>query len=464
MSTNTSTIATEDYLREMAIIFFAQKKVIVLTTLIIFLGALAIAFFYPPTYSIKGAILVKSKQVEKTPEALEDTERKQYEINKEDLYSEAELFSSTDVLRQTIERLQESGAPYADLARTPQAVTQAVTQLQNRVQTQVAPDTNIVEVQLLTKNPTQGLQVMQTLFDVYFYRRGEIYTPPQYEDFFSAQVDRYEDSMLMLEDKLMDLAKQYNTPDPLKEIESNLQIKRELVNDLNTSRNTLVEELSMVKHLRTSVMSQDIKFFSSINNTSINSLGNRLQELFIQREDIFSIYHEESEKANMINEQIDNVYSKLKKEVEDLATSYEQSVAMTHDKIDSLESRVHELDSRNIELNNYSIQIQQIKRKLELQRHSFETFSKRREEALITTGSESSNLFNISVFNRPFFTGSPVFPNKRTVIPMGLIAGFIAGCALGYLFEFFDHSFKKPEDLWKFGGLEPIFSVPKYQR
>ena len=66
---------TEDYKRELISILFAQKNVVVWTMILVFAGAIGVAFSWPPTFSATSGILVKSKQPEKSPEALEFIEK-----------------------------------------------------------------------------------------------------------------------------------------------------------------------------------------------------------------------------------------------------------------------------------------------------------------------------------------------------------------------------------------------------
>jgi capsular polysaccharide biosynthesis protein len=57
---------------------------------------------------------------------------------------------------------------------------------------------------------------------------------------------------------------------------------------------------------------------------------------------------------------------------------------------------------------------------------------------------------------------SPVFPNKKTFIPIGFIVGILLGFTIGFLREFFDHTFKRPEDVDNYLGLPTILSIPEF--
>ena len=84
------------------------------------------------------------------------------------------------------------------------------------------------------------------------------------------------------------------------------------------------------------------------------------------------------------------------------------------------------------------------------------------EEAKINATSEAGNLFSISILTAPYYSGSPIFPNKTTVIPFGIIAGLLAGISLGFLRNYFDHTVKRQEDFKRFTDLPVLFSIPKW--
>jgi hypothetical protein len=46
------------------------------------------------------------------------------------------------------------------------------------------------------------------------------------------------------------------------------------------------------------------------------------------------------------------------------------------------------------------------------------------------------------------------------LLVVGVLAGLVTGFSLGFVREFFDHSFKNPRDLEQFSGLPLLFSIP----
>jgi uncharacterized protein involved in exopolysaccharide biosynthesis len=98
-------VRTENYRRELLFIFFAHKKFILFVTLIILALSILIALYWPKTYAAYGSVLVTGKKLEKSPEAIEESDIRSYPVSKEDLFSEVQIMTSFEVIEQTIKNL-----------------------------------------------------------------------------------------------------------------------------------------------------------------------------------------------------------------------------------------------------------------------------------------------------------------------------------------------------------------------
>ena len=162
-----------------------------------------------------------------------------------------------------------------------------------------------------------------------------------------------------------------------------------------------------------------------------------------------------------IDRQISNTYAKLKGEVFGYAKMLTNEVKIMRDQIKSLEARIYELSRTNIMLHAYQVEKQRIVRQIDLVNNSYETFTQRLEEARIKSSTDAGTLFSIRILSKPFFDGKVVFPSKRTFLPIGVMIGFLTACSLGFLAEYFDHTFKRPEDSQKYAGIPTLFSIAR---
>ena len=100
-------IKVEDYKREMLFIFFSQKAFILRIFFLIFISSILIAFFWPPTYAAYGSFLLKSKELQKTPSAIETMQLRQESLQKEDLASEVEVIIANSTIENSLKKLHQ---------------------------------------------------------------------------------------------------------------------------------------------------------------------------------------------------------------------------------------------------------------------------------------------------------------------------------------------------------------------
>jgi uncharacterized protein involved in exopolysaccharide biosynthesis len=101
------TTRLEDLKKEIVTIFFVQKSVICITTLAIFVCSILIAFFWPPTYSATGSILIKGRKPESLSGIIGEMRPVVLKLTPDELYSEIQILRSYDVISRTIKYLEE---------------------------------------------------------------------------------------------------------------------------------------------------------------------------------------------------------------------------------------------------------------------------------------------------------------------------------------------------------------------
>jgi uncharacterized protein involved in exopolysaccharide biosynthesis len=448
----------EDFKREFLDIFFAQRRIIIFVTSLISICAILIAFFWPPTYSATASILVRGKKAEKNPGYIEQGEIRPFKLTTEDLASEVEILTSHDVIKEALTSLKIT------VPVSPKNVE--INKIKNSLKTEIIPASNVIQITLYDKNSKYATTMLKALMEKYTIYRMQVHNSDEAEWFFSQQAKKYKEGLVKKDEELMELVQKTKMSNPPKEIESNLLVKADFEQQLNILKNEAIEKKLYIEHLGKKLDSKELQFFSFIEDISIsNSISGisvKLQELFIELGSASRTYHPSSEKVTSIEKQINDTYSKLKSEVIAYKEGLVNQLQITNKKIHSIESRINSINNRNVELQRQHIHSQRIETEAKLLQLSYETFSKRREEAKINSSVDAANLSSyVSIISRAFSSGEPVFPKKNIVIPLGIIVGFITACSLGFLREYFDHTFKKPSDVKDYASLPVIFSIPK---
>lgn len=455
-------IATEDYLRELVTIVFAQKRVIARVTIAIFILGILVAFFWPPTYAAEGSILVRGKKVDKSPEALETTQARAPELTEKDLASEVELMTSPTVLMKTIQVMAAQNKYFTRNDLDADELRKNVTKMQEQIRTKIVQDSNVIKINFFDKDPERAYHILDQLIQQYIIFRSGVYTPGQAEDFFAKQTKTADDNLRKVEERLVQLTNKFSTASPAKEIENNLWIKKDLEQQLDQLTNEYLGKKELAEYLQTTLRKEGVQYFSFIENLSINKLGEKLLDQVVERSNLMRIYHPDSPVIQAIDESISKNYKGLKDEVTVYANNQRAQIKAIEEKMAALNQRLADITKKNVELHSYHVEYNRIQREMDLLKNSYDTFTKRWEESKIDASSGASNLFSIRVLGKPFYSDKPVFPQKLIVIPLGLLVGLITGLSLGFLREYFDHTIKKPEDITRFLGLPMIFSIPSW--
>lgn len=455
---------TEDYIREFITILFMRKKTILLITMLFAIGAILLVLVWPPTYTAKGSILVKSNRVLKSPESLEKVHLNIRKIGEYDVYSEMQLLKSTNVIERAIQHLHEKKLIFSDKENITSKQKAIIAKIMSNLRIELAPKSYVLDVFLNWGDPQKAEIVLDTLMSQYSSYRKEIYNPGEAEAFFEQQLSRFSNQIEEAETRLIKLSRKSNSLSPIQSIDNNLAVERDLKRQLNTLHAELLDKRNSIRYLEDALASQETAFFGSIENEGIIASFKELQKLIIERAELLAVYHSGARRVRAIDEQIKNITKYLRAEVRGLIKDYRSKCKSIESQIADLEARLGDIATKNILLYSNSIELDRINRDKELLEESYNTFAKRLEEARIDNTTEANRLFGVSIVSKARASTAPVFPNKKVVIPLGVLLGFISGCTIGFLFEFFDHTFKRPEDVSNYTDLPHIYSIPRWQK
>lgn len=449
-------VKTENYIRELYFIVFAQRNIIILTTLLFFIIAVMIAFLWPPVYSASGSVLLKGRKQEKSPEAIEKVELRPSGLRKEDLASEIEIIISPDVVERTIKALQDKNLFKKDVS-----MTDEVYSIQKSIKTAIIPASNVIEMTFFSKNRKDAVNILNALMEQYIIYRLQVYNPSQAETFYSQQTEKFKGDLDKREQELMDIVTTTMVADPQREMDNNLVLKQKLDEQLFTLKSEAIEKKQTIQYFDKILGGKDIQIFSFIDNLSFTNMNSKIQDLYIERGKLLRAYNDESDKIKLIDRQIRDAMALLRSEVITYKNNIVKIYSSVDAKIRNIEEKLDKINKRNVELRKQIADMARVSREVRLQESSYETFAKRRDEAKVDRTGVATNLATISILSKAFPSDGPVFPQKGVVIPLGLVAGFITGLSLGFLREFFDHTFKKPSDVFSYAGLNVIFSIPE---
>jgi uncharacterized protein involved in exopolysaccharide biosynthesis len=325
----------------------------------------------------------------------------------------------------------------------------------------LVPASKVLEVSLEWPSPTEAEKILDAVLNEYMEQRIKILNPANTSEFFTIQVERFRSQLDDAKNELVELATANATPDPEREITSNLDVRRSItgrITDLVTREIELEEELEYVD----SVLSDgQLRLYSFINSEAMADLSRNLIELSVERGEIARTYSDEARRVAAIDKQILETSAQLRREASDHRGQIENRLDSVRRQIEALESEIERIDARNVDLQIQAIETESLKKEVELLSDSFSTFYRRREESEIpAVADESLSLFYVSILSPAHASSSPIFPNRPLIMGLGIIGGLVVGFTLGFLREFADHSFKVPRDVEQFTNQKVLFSIP----
>ena len=454
-------VNTRDYVREFLVMFFIRKRIIVSFLIIFFTGSICIAFLWPPKYRAQGSIFLKSNPVLKSPQSIEVVSSGIPRVKDENLNSEMQLFQSIDVVEKAVVEINSNTSIFGRMDESSDRFESVVQKVYNSLSIELYPNSDIFYVYFTWDNPKKAEVILNTLMDQYMECRNRIYNPKEAQDFFSKQLTKFDDKLRKLEDESIKVAEQPNVVNPEEKIKNNLLIERELKMILNSLQIELVEKRNKVEYLRKTLSSNKVSFFSTIDNPSILNLSKRLQENITEKTKLLTMYQPGSNMIKQVDQKIKDLDNYLRSEVRGILADEESKLKILENQIHDVQMRIQNTNDINLNLYKSVVQSNRIKRDKDLLEDSYNTFAKRLEEARIDTAT-TNRLFSVSIVSRPHASPVPVFPNKKKVIFIGILLGMVIGSMFGFLVEFFDHTFKRPEDVRNYVDLPTLYSIPKF--
>ena len=455
---------SNDYVRNFVTIFFARKLVIITVALVIMGGSVLFALLYPPVYMATSSVILKGAVSLKNPESIEKTQSEIGSISETELFSEIEIILANVVAQNTADELILKGFDFGGIGgigTEEKKRDKAIELIRSITTANLNPRSSTITIQTTWGKPEKAKTILESLLENYFEYRSEVFKPREAETFFSVQLEKFSKELQEKESELRKLAVDSQTPDSASEMQNNLLNMKNLERQLFDLKQSYYDQKFRVDLMETDIRSGEASYFSYVKDPQLQELSNLVLEIIKQRNEAGRIFHPESEKIKNYNKQIDAAMGTFKREIGKFVNAEKSELENINNKISFLMNQIKTLRDENMGLYEASTRSKMLERQIAVLEDSYTTFTKRLQEAKISNTYQTNTLFSVSLLTRPEASDTPIFPNKAKVIPMGIIAGIIMGIAVGFLMEFFNHTFKTPEDVENNTDMIYIFSIPE---
>lgn len=171
----------------------------------------------------------------------------------------------------------------------------------------------------------------------------------------------------------------------------------------------------------------------------VRQLGNNHPELVKVRKDIAGI-------ERQLQTEIANVARLVKSE-------YDSALAQERNLMDALDAQKRE----TLSMSREAIQFGVLKREADSTRQIYQNLLARAKETGVSNQLRTSNVRVVDFAEVP---RSPVRPNRRNNIAIGLLGGLTLGIVLAFFFEYLDNRIKTPDEITAYLGLPALGLLP----
>lgn len=453
---------TRDYIREFFMIFFIRRTII----LAIAVGALAVGVLVvalvPPVYQAKGALVIKGAEVLEDPTAVGDMANDEVNpVSETDLFSEMEILSSFSVAKRATEMLAAENK-FGLAPDNEERLRWFASRIGGNLNTSIVPRSEVIRATLNWRDPADAETILSKVFDGYRQQRQAVYNPEQTKDFFRTQMESYRDTLRAQEARLLQITDGRRLDEIEKQIDANVALIADLERELANLEGDHLEQSKFVAQMEDSLRSEDTaEFYTAIDNVPLGDFAREVQNLYIEEAKVLQTYRPSTKKVAAIQKQLQRMQGMLRQEAARIVAMERARLETMGGRVEMINAKLATLRTENRGLNQLALQAKQLEREISSTEETMQRFDDRYQEASIKSDMET-DLFAVGVVETPQAPRAPVFPDPKTVLPIALGLGLLLGLTVGFLLEFFDHRFKRPEDLHNFAGVPCIFSIPDY--
>lgn len=473
--------------RDVAAIGFRHQKVLILCFVGVMLGVGISSLFLPSKYKAETKLLVKRERIDPviTPEqnaplTYHDT------VGEEEINSELELMTSTDVLRKVVvgNNLDKKHFLSSILHpwQTPQNRTdKAAADLRSDLVIEVLKKTNIISVTYESKDPVVAQRVLQTLDDAYLQKHLEVHHPGGQYEFFEQQSDKYKQDMLAAEAKLKQFSDQSGGVAPTVMRDMTLQKLADFNSSLETTRASIAESKRRIGDLEKQQQSTPSRLITQSkkgdNAQVMENLKSTLLTLENKRTELLTKYQPTYPLVLEVDKQLSDTRAALAKEegspVKEETTDQNPTYAWVNGELAKAKADLSGMEARESALTTIIGTYQGQSRNLEQQailqgdllrtkaedESNYNLYTKKKEEARISDELDRTRMLNVSVVQPPLL---PSIPTRSPFIfaLVGVLLAAAVSLAVVFAVDYADQSFRTPSEVLSELRIPVLAAVP----
>jgi uncharacterized protein involved in exopolysaccharide biosynthesis len=482
----TRSVSRSPSLRDIAAVFFRNKRLLVTAFTLVFLAGLIYAIVFP-SYKAEMKIIVRRGRtdpaVAPTPTVSPVIDRD--EITEEEINSEVDLLHGDDILRKVAVETGLAGnaswlsnlSGHNDETR----IEHATRQLAQKVQVQPLRKSRLITVTYSSANPRMSAAVLSSLATAFLEKQTEIRRPSGQQVFFELQMNESRQALERAEAHLLEFTRRKGVASAALERDLTLQRLSEAeASDLALQASvaqTAVRAGSLERTVHTLPERRVTQVRTADNPQLQERIKSRLLELELRRTELltkfqptYRLVHEVDEQIAQTRTTIAAEYLKpLRDEITEQNPEYEWAHSermKTRIELQSLQKRqaiahlqVWRYRAAAQKLGENAITQDTLEQRLKAAQEKLLLYANKREEARIGDALDQDGILNVAVAERPHVPALPAWPLWAATC-LSFVGACFFSTGLVFVADYLDPSFRTPDEVVHFLGTPVLGSLP----
>jgi uncharacterized protein involved in exopolysaccharide biosynthesis len=473
-------------LRELAMVLFRQRRIFIGVSSVIFLLALAYAFF-GASYRAEVRVMVRRGRADPPVAAQQNAppDFSRVEVTEEDLNSEVELLKDFDVLRRVVRATNLASHDWLRWLRPneDQAAREehAARRLAKRLKVESIKKTNLIAVSYDASDPQLAARVLQSLSTAYLEKHTEVHRPAGQLRFFDQQMDESQQQLEEAQRKLLDFTRMHNVVAAGQQ--RDLILRR--LDDVEASYKKTQVERTEAEH-RSQELDKELAELPPRSTTQVRSADNpellralkaSLLDLQLKRTQLLTKFEPAHRLVQEVEQQIQQAQtaiaaeksSPVRDETTDKDIDYEWAKSEAERgrvNMQGLQARERQISVQLAEYRNLAQQLGEdavtqddLTNREQAAQENFLLYVKKREEARMGDALDEGGIVNVAIVEQPVVPPLPVWPAGGVAIA-GLVGALVVGTGAAFGADHLDPALRTPEEVFACLDIPVLASLP----
>jgi uncharacterized protein involved in exopolysaccharide biosynthesis len=476
-------------LRDVTAVLFRQRRLLISSFGVIFLLALVLSGALSPSYEADMKILVRHGRMDPvvTSQSNAPQQVMQEEITDSELNSEVELLNSRDLLRKVVianklQTRQRSWLSAFDQPKEEVQIARAVRDLGKHLKVDPLRKTNIIAVSYESSDPDLAARVLNSLGNLYLEKHLQVHRPSGEFTFFDQETAELRRGLDTAEGHLNDFTREHGVVSAPYERDLTLQKASELEASLAQTQASIAETEQRIAVLGQQTASIPPRLTTQLRTSDnpqlLQQIKSTLLTLELKRSELLSKFEPTYPLVVEVEKQIRETQAMIAAEkdapVRDETTDQNPTYQWVKAELAKARTELSGLKARaaanQVALANYregarslqkaAVVQQDLLRTAKTEEDNYLLYLRKQEEARINDALDARGILNVAIAD-PATT--PVLP-ARSLLYYGFLCLCLAvggSAGLAFVGDFFDPSFRTPQDVSTLLDLPVLASIPK---